>query len=130
MEGSGVFARRAAAGALGLFCAFGAFGDSTSVTVSTAPLVTVTGNSPQTMMFPLARGGDTSYNLWLNYQTADGTAHAGTDYTAASGPIELPAGASTSSIPVTISGSTTNKSDRALSLQLLGGIGVGPDANF
>ena len=130
MKSFRVFARRSAMFALGLLCALGAWGDSTSVTVSNAPLVTITGNSPQTMTFPVARSGDTNYPLWLNYQTVDGTAVAGADYTAATGPIKLAAGASSSGIPVTISGSTVNKSDRTLSLQLLGGIGVGADANF
>ena len=117
--------------ALGLLCALGAWGDSTSVTVSNPPqATTVTGNSPQTMTFPVARSGDINYPLWLNYQTVDVTATAGVDYTAATGPIKLAASASSSGIPVTISGSTTNKSDRTLNLQLLGGVGVGPDASF
>src|SRR5208337_4477693 len=68
-------------------------------------------------------GGDTSYDAFLQYQTQDGTALAGTDYTAASGSLIIPAGQSSATIPVTITGSTTNPPDKTFQMLLLGGGG-------
>src|SRR5260370_28008181 len=69
---------------LGLAIALSAWGDPTTLTISNAS-VTVTSSSSTTLNFPISRGGDTSYDAFVQYQTQDGTAVAGTDYTAASG---------------------------------------------
>ena len=71
--------------------ALSVWGDSTTLTISSAN-ITVT-RPATTLNFPISRSGDTSYDAFFQYQTQDGTAIAGTDYTAASGSIVIPAGA-------------------------------------
>jgi hypothetical protein len=74
---------------LGLAIALSAWGDPTTLTISNAS-VTVTSSSSTTLNFPISRSGDTSYDAFVQYQTHDGTAVAGTDYTAASGSLVIP----------------------------------------
>src|SRR5271170_3353312 len=108
----------------GLAISLSVWGDSTTLTISSAT-VTVTSSSPTTLEFPVERGGDTGYDAFFQYQTQDGTAIAGTDYTAASGSIVIPAGATSSTIPVTVAGSTSNSANKTFLMQLLGGGGAG-----
>jgi trimeric autotransporter adhesin len=99
-----------------------ALGDPTTLTISNAS-VTVTSSSSTTLDFPITRTADLSYDAFLQYQTQDGTAIAGTDYTAASGSLIIPAGQSSAIIPVTFAGSTTNLPDKTFQMLLLGGGG-------
>ncbi len=96
-----------------------------------AASATVTGTSPVTMQFPLARsGGDSGYPVWLHFQTQDGTAVAGSDYTAEDSQVQLAPGGSTASIPVQILGASTYSPDKQFSLNLLSAVGVGPTPGF
>jgi hypothetical protein len=106
----------------GLAISLSVWGDPTSLTISNAS-VTVTNSSSTTLDFPISRGPDTSYDAFLQYQTQDGTAIAGTDYTAASGSIIIPAGTTSATIPVTVAGSTSNPADKTFQMELLGGGG-------
>src|SRR5213082_442567 len=57
-----------------------------STAVSVAPAeASVTGPSPAVLSFSLERSGDLGYETWLHFQTEDGTAKAGADYTSAGG---------------------------------------------
>jgi hypothetical protein len=76
---------------LGLGLALSVWGDPTTLTISNGS-VTVTSSSSATLDFPISRSGDTSYDAFVQFQTMDGTALAGTDYTAAMGSIVIPAG--------------------------------------
>lgn len=58
--------------------------------------------SAGTVMVPVRRLGDTSQPLSVNYATMDGTAVAGVNYVATSGPLNFGAGESEKTIPVTI----------------------------
>ena len=108
---------------LGLAIALSVWGDPTTLTISNAS-VTVTGSSSTTLDFPISRGGDTSYDAFVQYQTKNGTAIAGTDYTAASGSLVIPAGTTSTTIPVTVAGSSINQSDKTFQMLLLGGGGA------
>jgi trimeric autotransporter adhesin len=99
-----------------------AFGDASTATISGGS-ATVTSSSSTTLNFPVVRSGDLSYDAFLQYQTLDGTAVAGTNYTAASGSVVIPAGTSSATIPVTILGSATNLPESAFQMLLLGGGG-------
>jgi len=74
---SRAIARPAAMVLLGLAIALSAWGDPTTLTISNAS-VTVTSSSSTTLNFPISRSGDTSYDAFVQYQTQDGTAVAGT----------------------------------------------------
>jgi len=63
----------------GLAISLSVWGDTSTLTISNAS-VTVTSSASTTLDFPISRGGDTSYDAFVQYQTQDGTAIAGTDY--------------------------------------------------
>jgi len=108
---------------LGLAISLSVWGDPTTLTISNGS-VTVTSSSSTTLDFPISRGPDTSYDAFVQYQTQDGTALAGTDYTAASGSIIIPAGTTSATIPVTVAGSTSKPQDKTFQMLLLGGGGA------
>ncbi|WP_299697540.1 FG-GAP-like repeat-containing protein [Hydrocarboniphaga sp.] len=120
---------RCGAFALGLFCTLSALADSTMLTAGDTS-ATVTGSSAESMDFAITRSGDLSYDAYLAYQTADDTAVAGSDYTASSGTVLIPAGASSATVSVPVLGSSTPKTDRAFKLDVLGAFGVGPAPSF
>jgi FG-GAP-like repeat/Divergent InlB B-repeat domain/Calx-beta domain/Abnormal spindle-like microcephaly-assoc'd, ASPM-SPD-2-Hydin/FG-GAP repeat len=97
---------------------------------TTSADATVTGASPTTMSFPLQRSGDLGYDTWLHYETEDGTAKAGTDYSAASGEVKVPAGSSEKSISVQVSGGAAFAPDKQFALKLLSATGIGPTPSF
>jgi hypothetical protein len=105
----------------GLAISLSVWGDTSTLTISNAS-VTVTSSASTTLDFPISRGGDTSYDAFVQYQTQDGTAIAGTDYTAASGSIVMLAGVSSTTIPVTVAGSASNPADKTFQM-LPGGPG-------
>jgi hypothetical protein len=124
----GALARGIAVFAGGLGAAFCAWGDATSLTLSAGS--DNAGPTPTTLLFPLSRGGDTSYDAYLSYQTQDGTAVAGTDYTAASGVLRIPAGSTSASIPVSISAQTADGPSKTFQMLVLGAAGIGAPASF
>ncbi|WP_165371571.1 FG-GAP-like repeat-containing protein [Pseudolysobacter antarcticus] len=109
--------------ALGLCVSFSASADTTTLTFAN----TTRGSSitPVAMPFPIARSGDLSYQTILNYHTIDGTAHAGTDFTAGSGVLALPASAANGALPITLSANIGNGSDLSFQLQVDGATGIG-----
>jgi len=119
---------RNSAFALGLCVAFSALADTTTLTVSSASKGT--SNIPVTLNFPVTRSGDIGYDTVLSYHTVDGSALAGTDYTAAFGAITIPAGSTSASIPVTLAANTSNSADQTFQLLLDSAIGIGPAPNF
>ncbi len=108
---------------LGLSLSLSVWGDPSTLAISNAS-VTVTGSSSTTLHFPISRGGDTSYDAFVQFQTQNGTAIAGTDYTAASGSLVIPAGTTSTTIPVTVAGRTSNPPDKTFQMLLLGGGGA------
>src|SRR5579875_3171085 len=102
----------------GLVVALAAWGDSPSIAIS-AGSVTVTSSSSTTLNIPVTRSSDTSYDAFVQYKTQDGTAVAGTDYTAANGSIVIPAGSTSANIPVTITGVSSNPSTNPKTFQML-----------
>ncbi len=109
---------------LGVALALSAWGDSTALNIS-GGTDTVTSPMSTILNFPISRSGDTSYDAFLQYQTVDGTAVAGVDYTAASGSVLIPAGQSSATIPVTVAGRFNNVPNKSFQMQLLGGGGAG-----
>src|SRR2546423_1637564 len=112
--------RRAGALALGLTMSLGALagGVSTPTEIGVGDAAATAGQDPVTMSFPVTRTGATNYDLYFRYHTADGEAVAGTDYTAASGTIVIPAGSASATIPVTIAPFTSTASDKTFSMLL------------
>lgn len=115
--------------ATGFLYAFIASGDTSSITVSDSS-ATVTNANPVILNFQVTRGYDTSYDAYINFQTVDGSALASRDYTGANGTLTIPAGISSTSIPVTIAGSGGPQSTKTFTMQLSGAVGIGPAPNF
>ena len=89
------------------------------------------GAQPTTLNFPLSRSGDIGYEAVMMFQSSNGTAIAGTDYTAASGRLVLPAGITSASIPVTVAASALQgAAAKTFTLQLTPSAGLGDAATF
>ncbi|MHB8678451.1 MAG: beta strand repeat-containing protein [Rudaea sp.] len=82
------------------------------------------------MSFAVTRTGDLGFAAILNYHTVDGTAIAGTDYTATTGQLVVPAGAASATIPITLAANTGTAADSAFQVQLDSTLGVGPVSGF
>jgi hypothetical protein len=102
---------------------------STAVTADSANAI-VSGASSVTMSFPFERAGDLGFDIWLRYETENGTAVAGSDYDAASGSLRVPAGTSAESLPVQVLGRSSFSPDKQFTLKLLSATGIGPTPSF
>ena len=107
---------------LGLGIALSVWGDSTGLNISDG-MATLIDNTTGTLDFPISRTGDTTYDAFLQFQTEDGTAVAGVNYTATSGSIVIPAGQSSATIPVPIQGSGSGGPDVSFQMLVFGGGG-------
>jgi len=116
-------------GMLILCLAPSAYAKTTTLTVADAA-PGVTSSTPITIQFPVTRGGDPGVDAVLAYHTVDGTALAGTDYTAASGSIFVPSGLMSTTIPITIAGRNENLPNLTFQLLLDSAVGVGPAPTF
>jgi VCBS repeat-containing protein len=76
--------------------------------LTVSPVSIVQSSSSQNMTFTVQLASATSSPLSLSYTTTNGSAIAGTDYSSASGVLNLAAGATTGLINVTVNGSNTN----------------------
>jgi Ca2+-binding RTX toxin-like protein len=104
------------------------FGATTPPPSSTAPSVVVTdvtsSEAGGAMIFTLTRSGDLSKTSSVNYATANGTASAGLDYTAASGTVTFAPGQATATVSVQIINDTLVESPETLMLNLSGGTNI------
>jgi len=73
-----------------------------------------------TLPFTVALSSALSQDLTFNYTTSGGTATAGQDYTVASGTATIPAGQTSTTIPVTVTGDTQIELDETVGLTLSG----------
>ena len=102
-------------------------GDTTGATLTVANTDTLAASianvsvgrsaSDQTVDFTVTLSGTALTSIYVDYSTSDGTAVAGTDYTATSGVLTFPAGTTSETIPVTVLGST-NGGDRSFDMNL------------
>ena len=114
--------------ALGLCATLPALADPTTLTLSSASKGS--SNTPVLLNFPVTRSGDLSYPAVLNYHTLNGSAFAGIDYTAVTGAISLPAGATSTLVPVMIAAFPYPGADKTFQLVLDTAPGIGPAPNF
>jgi Ca2+-binding RTX toxin-like protein len=73
------------------------------------------------MTFTVTRTGDLTGSSTVNYATANGTAVAGSDYTAATGTVSFAAGQATATVKVLVINDTLVESAETLTLNLSGG---------
>ena len=82
-------------------------GDAQAVAESSGPLV-----------FTVTRTGQTSLPATFSWSTADGTAEAGSDFTAASGTVTIPAAASSSELSVHVLSDSVAEDDETVAVTL------------
>jgi hypothetical protein len=83
------------------------------------------GNSgTTTMTFIVTMTPAAASDVTVDYVTSDGTASAGSDYTAAAGTLTIPAGQTTGSINVGVTGDTTPEQSETLALTLSNPVGA------
>ncbi len=88
-----------------------------TVTVSDATVVE--GNSGvRSLSFTLTLSAVSGQPVTVNYNTADGTATAGSDYTAAAGSFTISAGNQTQTLKINVTGDTDSEGDETLLLNL------------
>jgi protocatechuate 3,4-dioxygenase beta subunit len=99
--------------------------DSGIATTPTTPSIGVTGftvgtgtGSTQTANFVVNLSDASLSPVTVQFATADGTAVAGTDYTATSGTLTFDPGVTSLTVPVTITGGTVTSGNKALTLNL------------
>ncbi|MBV9495282.1 MAG: right-handed parallel beta-helix repeat-containing protein, partial [Acidobacteria bacterium] len=77
------------------------------------------GNSGSTTFnFTVSLSNPSSQTITVNYATSNGTAIAGSDYTATSGTLSIPAGTTVVTIPVSVLGDTVNEANETFSVTL------------
>src|SRR6188768_333531 len=86
----------------------------TAVAVGNVTLSTSSGTT--TALFPVARSGDTAFDVVLGFHTVDGTAVAGSDYTATTGNFVLAGGATSGLLPIDVAGNTTEYASEAFGI--------------
>ncbi|HEY1686388.1 MAG TPA: Calx-beta domain-containing protein [Tepidisphaeraceae bacterium] len=91
---------------------------STTLPALTANSITVNESSSGSTIadFNVTLSAPASQNVTVNYATADDSAIAGTNYTATTGTLTIPAGATSGQIPVTILGGVSGSADFVLNL--------------
>ena len=80
--------------------------------------VTATDETPAASSFTVTLSAATSREITLNYATANGTATAGEDYTAASGSITIPANTTTATIDVSVLDDSLDEFDETVFINI------------
>jgi Ca2+-binding RTX toxin-like protein len=78
------------------------------------------GNAPQSLSVTVSLAKASPLRVTVAYATADGSATAGTDYTATSGTLVFAPGETSKSVAVPVLGDTTYESDESFTLNLSG----------
>jgi hypothetical protein len=92
-----------------------------AVTVAIGDRTRAEGNTgAANMTFPVTLSGPSTVDISVTYQSFDGTATAGSDYTATSGTLTISAGATTGAIQVPILGDTAVEPDETFVVRLTG----------
>lgn len=73
-----------------------------------------------TTTFTITKAGSTAFTVTADWTTADGTASAGSDYTAASGSVSFGPAAVTRTVQVSVAGDTIDEPDETLEVWLAG----------
>ncbi len=85
-----------------------------------SPSLTDGTSGTSTLTFTVSLSAVSTEPVTVNYATADGTALAGTDYTAASGTLTFAAGVTSLTVPVTITGEASTAMSKTFTLNLTG----------
>jgi Calx-beta domain len=93
--------------------------DDADPTVSVAAASVIEGDlGTATLTLPVTLSGPSGHEIDVDYATSDGTATAGSDYTATSGTLVFAAGETTKEIHVTVSGDFQDEGNETLTVTL------------
>ena len=90
--------------------------------------ININGTGEAVLDFTVTRTGDLGPQVVVAYSTSDGTAKAGTDYTAESGDVTIPAGSATATIAVPVTDQFIYQTSRAFSVNLTSVVSVSTTA--
>jgi len=94
-------------------------------TLSIGDATVVEGNSGEVdLVFTITLSNAATTDVTLDYATAAGTAIAGTDFTAATGSLTIPAGQTSATITVKVNGDTLDEANETLTLTLSNVVGA------
>lgn len=93
---------------------------SATPTVSVRPAFILARPTSTKLLFPITLSSTSTSPVTVGYQTVNGTAIAGTDYTAASGTATIPAGSKSTTVPVSVNpvAVSSHGTTKTMSLQL------------
>ena len=95
--------------------------DDASPSVTINDVTAAEGNSGTTnFVFTVTSSAISNLPVTVNYTTANGTATAGSDYTAETGSVIIPAGETTATIDVVVTGDTANEPNETFRVNLTG----------
>jgi hypothetical protein len=103
---------------LGNTYAFATITDDDLPTLDVLAAAAPEGTAAPGLFFSLSLTRPATQDVVVSYATADGTAAAGSDYTATSGTLTIPAGAGSGAVVVPIQGDTLSEGDETLQLQV------------
>ncbi|MBX7187704.1 MAG: hypothetical protein K1Y01_21360, partial [Vicinamibacteria bacterium] len=92
--------------------------DDSTISVTNAAIVEGTGGAAPNLNFTVVLSATSIYTITVDYATADGTATAGSDYTAVNGTLTFVPGAASKTVSVPISPDATVEPDETLFLNL------------
>jgi CSLREA domain-containing protein len=93
--------------------------DEPAPTVSVGDSSTPEGDAgTRSALFTVYLSSATHQNVTVNFDVADGTANAGSDYVDAAGPVTIPAGQTSATVAVTLNGDTTPEPDETFFVNL------------
>ena len=92
--------------------------DPTAPAVSIGDASVSEGNHGATLTFPVTVANPTAKDVVVHYATSDGTATAGSDYTATSGDLTIPANTTTGQITVPVLSDKVREADETLTVTL------------
>jgi hypothetical protein len=86
--------------------------------ISIADVTVTEGNSPVNAVFTVSLSGASAQTVTVGFATADGTATAGSDYTAASGLLTFPSGTTVRTVTVAVTGDLMDEPTENFSVNL------------
>ena len=88
------------------------------VTIAVGTVTNAEGNGPNTLLVPVTLSAASTQSVTVNYSTADGSAIAGSDYTATTGTLTFDPGVTSQTIAIPVLGDTTVEPDEQFLLNL------------
>ncbi len=95
-----------------------------TLSIGDASVVEGNGRTTPQLQFTVSRSGSSEGTVSVDYRTVAGTAHAPSDYYAASGTLTFPPGVRSHTITITVKSDRRREPDETFTLELLNAVGA------